>query len=278
METLQPDRADSLLRIAELEQRVEIAEQSARLKEGVIANPMKPQKQKSGRKKSEGKHDIGAAQFIAKIDDFQKIEKNLTSELDQKEEQRYQATQQVLTLREELSSSRHHIENIQQRYKEMVDEYQKIEGDMKQLLEIAPEDIPEDVDVRVLVSQLQARVNMFERENQQVKVHTKQQSRQIQIMKQEQEGIEVRMYMYVALNQPSRTRTPDMDMDIDADIQSKKYLFLLTNHYSYLIISNSSFNEGFNENGHALLKAIGHCPVVVFPIQYNNTVALTQKC
>ncbi len=50
---------------------------------------------------------------------------------------------------------------------------------MKRLLEIAP--IPEDVDVRVLVSQLQvlvsqlqAYVNMFERENQQVKEHTKQ--------------------------------------------------------------------------------------------------------
>ncbi len=205
METLQPDRADSLLRIAELEQRVEIAEQSARLKEGVIANLMKSQKQKSGRKKSEGKHDIGGAQLIAKIDDFQKIEEKLTSELKQKEEQRYQATQQVLALREELSSSRHHNENLQQRYKEMVDANQKMEGEMKQLLEIAPEDIPEDVDVRVLVSQLRARVNMLERENQQVKVHTKQQSRRIQTLKQEQEGVEVRT-QYVRCIEPFKSR------------------------------------------------------------------------
>ena len=202
METLQKDRADSLLRIAELEQQVEIAEQSARLKEGAIANL---QKRKSGRKKSKGKLDNDGAKFIAKIDDFQKIEEKLTSDLKQKEEQRYQATQQVLALREELSSSRHHIENIQQRYKEMVDANQKMEGEMKQLLEITPEDIPEDVDVKVLVSQLRARLSMFERENQQVKVHTKQQSRQIQIMKQEQEGIEVRTYVHV-LNQPFESR------------------------------------------------------------------------
>ena len=49
-----------------------------------------------------------------------------------------------------------------------------------------------NVDVSVLVSQLRARVNILERENQQVKEHTKQQSRQIQIMKQQEEGIEVR--------------------------------------------------------------------------------------
>ncbi len=195
--TLRKDHADSLLRIADLERQVQIAEESARLKESAIADLMEPQKQKSGRKKSKRKHDIdGGAQLIAKIDDFQKTEEKLTSDLKQKEEQRYQATQQVLTLREELSSSRHHIDNLQQRYKEMVDEYQKMEGEMKQLLEITPEDIPEDVDVKVLVSQLRARLSMFERENQQVKVHTKQQSRQIQIMKQQEEGIEVRMYMY----------------------------------------------------------------------------------
>ncbi len=54
----------------------------------------------------------------------------------------------------------------------MVYANQKMEGETKRLLEIAP--IPEDVDVRVLVSQLQGHVNMFERENQQVKEHTKQ--------------------------------------------------------------------------------------------------------
>ncbi len=54
------------------------------------------------------------------------------------------------------------------------------------------DEVPEDVDVSVLVSQLRARVNILERENQQVKEHTKQQSRQIQIMKQQEEGIEVR--------------------------------------------------------------------------------------
>ncbi len=188
METLQPDRADSLLRIAELVQRVEIAEQGVRLKEGAIADLMKPQKQKYGRKKSEGIIDR------AKIDDF---EEKLTSDLKQKEEQRYQATQQVLALREELSSSRHHIENLQQRYKEMVGANQKMEGEMKQLLEITPEDIPEDVDVSLLVSRLRARLSTFERENQQVKVHTKQQSRQIQIMKQKQEGIEVCICIHV---------------------------------------------------------------------------------
>ncbi len=186
METLQKDRADSLLRSDELEQRLEIAERSARLKEGAIADLT--QKQKIGRRKnSPKKHDT--AQLIAKIDNFQKTEEKLMSELKQKEEQRYQATQQVLALREELSSSRHHIENLKQR---MVDATQTMEGEMKQLLEITPEDIPEDVDVGVLVSQLRARLSMFERENQQAKV----QSRQIQIMKQEQEGIEVCMYMY----------------------------------------------------------------------------------
>ncbi len=46
-------------------------------------------------------------------------------------------------------------------------------------------------DVNVLVSELQARVSMLERENQQVKEHTKKQSREIQIMKQQKEGIEV---------------------------------------------------------------------------------------
>ena len=46
-------------------------------------------------------------------------------------------------------------------------------------------------DVSVLVSQLRARVSMLERENQQVKEHTKKQSREIQIMKQQKEGIEV---------------------------------------------------------------------------------------
>ncbi len=46
-------------------------------------------------------------------------------------------------------------------------------------------------DVNVLVSQLRARVSMLERENQQVKEHTKKQSREIQIMKQQKEGIEV---------------------------------------------------------------------------------------
>ncbi len=54
------------------------------------------------------------------------------------------------------------------------------------------DEVPEDVDVSVLVSQLRARVITLERENQQVKEHTKQQSRQIQIMKQQEEGIEVR--------------------------------------------------------------------------------------
>ena len=77
----------------------------------------------------------------------------------------------------------------------MVDVKPKMEGEMKQLYEITPEDIPEDVDVRVLVSQLRARVSTLERENQQVKEHTKQQSKHIQIMKQHEEGIEVGMYV-----------------------------------------------------------------------------------
>ncbi len=170
----------------------------------------KQQKQKSGKKKSKGKNDVDGAQLIAKIDDFQKIEEQFKSDLEQKEEQRHQATQQVIALREELSSSRHYIENLQHRYQEMVDSNKKMEGEMKQLHEIAPEDIPEDVDVRVLVSQLRARVSTLERENQQVKEHTKQQSREIQIMKQHEEGIEVynNMYiiMYAALNQPFESR------------------------------------------------------------------------
>ncbi len=85
--TVRKDHADD--RIADLERRLQIAEQSARVKESALADLMKPQKQKSGRKKSKGKHDIDGAQLIAKIDDFQKTEEILTSELDQKEEQRY---------------------------------------------------------------------------------------------------------------------------------------------------------------------------------------------
>ncbi len=197
LETLRNYHTDSLLRIADLERRVQIAEQSALLKESAITDLMKQQTQKSGRKKSKGKHDVDGAHLIAKIDDFQKIEEQFKSDLQQKEEQRCQATQQVIALREELNSSRHHIENLQHRYKEMVDANQKMEGEMKQLHEITPEDIPEDVDVRVLVSQLQARVSTLERENQQVKEHTKQQSKHIQIMKQREEGIKVRICIYV---------------------------------------------------------------------------------
>ena len=194
LETLKKDHAVGLLKITELERQVHVAERSARSKEDTIADLIKAQKLQSGRK---GKHDVNGTQLIAKIDNFQKIEEQFKSDLQHKEEQRFQATQQVIALREELNSSRHHIENLQHKHKEMVDVNQKMEGEMKQLYEITPEDIPEYVDVRVLVSQLQARVSTLERENQQVKEHTKQQSKHIQIMKQREEGIKVRICIYV---------------------------------------------------------------------------------
>ena len=81
LETLRNYHTDSLLRIADLERRVQIAEQSALLKESVITDLMKQQRQKSGRKKSKGKHDVDGAQLIAMIDNFQKIEEQFKSDL-----------------------------------------------------------------------------------------------------------------------------------------------------------------------------------------------------
>ncbi len=182
LETLRKDREDSLLRIADLERQVQIAEQSVRLKEGAATDIKKlPKKKKAGRKKTKS---IDGAHLVARIDDFHRNEEKLTAELKQKEDQRYQATQQVIALREQLSTLQHHIENLKYANKQM-------EGEMKQLLEIAPEDIPDDVNVRVLIAQLRARVSMLERENQQIKVHTEEQSKQVPIMDQEQKGIEV---------------------------------------------------------------------------------------
>ncbi len=186
LETLKKDRTNSLLRIDELERQVHVAAKAD--------TTQRPKKNKANKKKK-GKYDTSGDHLVVRIDGFQRKEEELTAVLKQKEDQRYQATQQVIALEEKLSSSQRYIENLQHRYQEMVDSNKQMEGEIKQLHEIAPEDIPEDVDVRVLVSQLRARVSTLERENQQVKEHTKQQSKHIQIMKQHEEGIEVGMYV-----------------------------------------------------------------------------------
>ena len=186
--------AESTLRIAELERRAHVAEASAQSKDGAIAQLMARVTSSSSRH-----DDVDVSGLLTKIDDFQTTGEELKRDVKAEEEQRYQATQEVIALRNELDSSQDQIEVLKSQYKDSLEKCEQLQEKLTEankLLEVGPEDsdVPKDVDVNVLVSQLRRRVKMLEKESQQlqqIRDHMKAQSREIQLLKQQEEGIQV---------------------------------------------------------------------------------------
>jgi len=186
------------LRMTELEKKVIVFEQGARVKEAAIAQLMaeniklKAKEYGHSDNFNEATKDIDVSGLDVRIDDNQINEERLEPEAKEKEEQRYHVTQFNEQLQEKLRVSQCTVSDLKQQYSQAAEELARV----KDILAMRPNDceIPEDVDPGVLVAQLRERIKMLETQNRQISDHSREQSGQMQLLRQDKEAIEVSVY------------------------------------------------------------------------------------